>query len=83
MCCSDRLNSPHIADMASSPHVRCWPKAGLCHAVNHGWLVVARVAVGAQTDFVAGVGAGFRAVRVFGGDPARGLIRIRVDPPLG
>jgi len=27
--------------------------------------------------------AAFRAVRVFGGDPARGLIRIRVDPPLG
>src|SRR6266511_5847744 len=67
-----------LADRSFPPTGRCVPKAGLCHAVIHGLLVFAPFSQPSVTH-----PAGFRAVRVFGGDSAVDLIRIRMDPPLG
>jgi hypothetical protein len=67
----------------SFPPTGCYVrKAGPCHAVNHGRLVIALVAV-AQTTLGYSPPSGLRAVRVFGSDSAVDLIRIRIDPPLG
>src|SRR5205823_5157608 len=60
-----------LADRSFQPTGRLVPKADRCHAGNDGLLTVGLVPHP----------AGFRAARVFAGDPAGGLILIRVVPP--